>query len=120
MVGSAAVRASGLPTSTLPSVTAPELAAQLRAEQDLVVLDVREEVEWNEGHAPGALHIPMRQVASRLAEVPRDRRVAVMCRGGARSSLVASMLQSHGFGNLMNTWGGMTGWVEAGLPVVQD
>lgn len=120
VVGSAAVRGSGLSIATLQNVTAPELATRLSAERDLVVLDVREDVEWDEGHVPGALHIPMRQVARRLSEVPRDRGVAVMCRGGARSSLVASMLLAHGFANLVNTWGGIAGWLEAGLPVVQD
>ncbi len=120
VVGSAAVAASGLPTSTLPNVEAPDLARRLAAERDLVVLDVREPVEWEEGHVPGALHIPMLQVAGRLAEVPRDRPLALMCRGGARSSLVGSLLLSRGFTNLLNTWGGMAGWLEAGLPVAQD
>ena len=104
----------------LPQVTAPELAERLRAEPDLVVLDVREPVEWEEGHVPGARHIPMREVPGRLAELPRDRRIALICRGGARSSLVGSVLLSHGFTDLLNTWGGVSAWLEAGLPVTQD
>ena len=120
VIGSAAVRESGLRVEELPQVTAPELAERLRAEPDLVVLDVREPVEWEEGHVPGARHIPMREVPGRLAELPRDRRIALICRGGARSSLVGSVLLSHGFTDLLNTWGGVSAWLEAGLPVTQD
>ncbi len=120
VVGGAAVRASGLPVAELPNVTAPELARRLQAERDLVVLDVREPFEWDEGHVPGALHIPMQQVPERLAEIPRDRTVALICRGGPRSSLVGSVLLQHGFTRLTNVWGGMTGWLEAELPVAED
>lgn len=112
--------ATGLPLGTLPNVTPPELARRLGVERDLVVLDVREPSEWAEGHVPGARHIPMREVTRRIAEVPRDRPVAVVCAGGARSSLVASVLRAHGHGELLNVWGGMTAWAQAGLPVARD
>jgi hydroxyacylglutathione hydrolase len=120
LVGSAAVSASGLPLGTLTNVTVQELARRLTDERDLVVLDVREPVEWADGHVAGARHIPMRQVAARLGEIPRDRRVAITCAGGVRSSLVASMLLARGFTNLVNVWGGMAGWVQAGLPTADD
>jgi hydroxyacylglutathione hydrolase len=119
-IGTAAVRASGLPVGTLPNVTAEELAQRLPRERDLLVLDVRERAEWSDGHVPGARHIPMRQVAERLAEIPRDRRIAVTCAGGARSSLVGSLLLARGFTDLVNVWGGMTGWIQAGLPTARD
>jgi hydroxyacylglutathione hydrolase len=77
-------------------------------------------VEWADGHVPGARHIPMRQVAERIAEIPRDRTVAITCAGGARSSVVGSMLLARGFTDLVNVWGGMTGWAQAGLPTVRD
>ena len=73
-VPSSAVQSSGLPVGTLANVTPQELAQRLAHERDLVVLDVREPAEWTDGHMPGALHVPMRQVAARLAEIPRDRR----------------------------------------------
>ena len=120
VTGSDAVRATGLPQGSLPQVTPTELAARLGAERDLMVLDVREPVEWAEGHVADARHIPMRQVAERLGELPRDRRIAITCAGGVRSSLVASMLLSRGFTDLVNVWGGMTGWVQAGLPTTRD
>jgi hydroxyacylglutathione hydrolase len=120
VIGTAAVRASGLPMAELPNMTAPELARRLEAERDLVVVDVREPFEWEEGHVPGARHVPMRQVPDRFDELPRDRPIALICRGGPRSSLVGSLLLTRGFTGLVNVWGGMTGWMEAALPVAED
>jgi hydroxyacylglutathione hydrolase len=117
LVGSAAVSEAGLPVTELPNVTAPELGRRLAADPSLLVLDVREPFEWNEGHIPGAVHIPMRQVAERAGELPRDRPIALVCRGGPRSSTVGSLLRTRGFTRLLNVWGGMTGWEEAGLPL---
>ena len=97
-----------------------ELAHRIAHEPDLVVLDVREPVEWADGHIRGARHVPMREVADRLAEIPRDRRVALTCAGGVRSSLVGSLLLARGFTDLLNVWGGMTGWTQAGLPVTRN
>jgi len=120
VTGTDAVRAAGLPVGTLPNVTPGELSQRLAKDRDLVILDVREPAEWTDGHVPGARHIPMRQVAERLGELPRDRRIALTCAGGARSSLVASMLLARGFTDLVNVWGGMTGWAQAGLPTARD
>ena len=120
VLGTAAVRACGLPVGTLANVTAQDLAQRLAHDRDLVVLDVREASEWADGHVPGARHIPMRQVSQRIEEIPRDRTVAITCAGGARSSVVGSMLLARGFTDLVNVWGGMTGWAQAGLPTTRD
>ena len=120
LVGTAAVRACGLPLGTLANVSAAELADRLARDRDLLVLDVRESVEWAGGHVSGARHIPMREVSVRIDEVPRDRTVAIACAGGARSSLVGSMLLARGFTDLLNVWGGMTGWAQADLPTTGD
>ena len=118
-VPSSAVQSSGLPVGTLANVTPQELAQRLAHERDLVVLDVREPAEWTDGHVAGALHVPMRQVAARLGEIPRDRPVALTCAGGARSSLVGSMLLARGYTDLLNVWGGMSGWMQADLPTTR-
>lgn len=115
-----AVAAAGLPAAVLANVTPAELARRLEAAPDLLVLDVREPSEWDEGHIRGARHIPMRQIGERASELPRDRPIAVVCRGGPRSSLVASLLLARGFRDLLNVWGGMGGWLEAGYPVVRN
>jgi hydroxyacylglutathione hydrolase len=114
------VARSGLAAGTVPNVAPPELAGRLRREPELVVLDVREPAEWADGHVPGARHVPMREVPRRLAELPRDRRIAVMCAGGARSSLVASVLRGQGFTDVLNVWGGFTAWTQAGLPTARE
>ena len=82
-----------------------------------LLLDVREEWEWNEGHVPGAVHIPMQQVPSRLGEIPGDRDVYVYCKVGGRSARVADYLRRQGRERVANVSGGIDAWVEAGLPV---
>ena len=84
-----------------------------------VLIDVREPSEWDAGHAPGALFIPMGQVEARLDEVPRDATSVIVCRSGGRSGTVTQFLNSHGF-NALNMAGGMNAWEKAGLPVVTD
>jgi hydroxyacylglutathione hydrolase len=120
LIGTAAVRHCGLPIGTLTNVSAQELAQRRGQDHDLVVLDVREPAEWVDGHMLDARHIPMRQVLARIDELPRDRTVAITCAGGARSSVVGSMLLARGFTDVLNLWGGMTGWVQAGLPTTRD
>ena len=114
------MRGCGLPVGTLTNVSVQELAHRVAHEPDLVVVDVREPAEWSEGHIAGARSIPMRQVTERLDEIPRDRRVALTCAGGTRSSIVGSLLLARGFTDLLNVWGGMNGWAQAGLPVSRD
>lgn len=112
--------ATGLPLRQLRQLAAPDLARCLAGEPDLLLVDVREPHEWADGHVAGARHLPMRHVLDRLAPLPRDRRLAVMCAGGTRSSLVASLLLARGFTDVLNVRGGMAGWVQAGLPVARD
>ena len=80
------------------------------------LLDVREQDEWDAGHAPEAVHIPMRQLGDRAGEVPRDREVFVICRSGARSAQVTVALNQAGWA-AKNVDGGMMGWEQAGRPM---
>lgn len=86
---------------------------------DGYLLDVREHDEWNAGHAERAVHIPMGEVVARLAELPEDRRVHVVCRVGGRSAQVAQYLLAQGI-DAVNVDGGMLGWEAAGRPLVAD
>ena len=83
------------------------------------VLDVREDEEWAAGHIDGALHVPMGQVPARLAELPADTELHVVCRAGGRSARVAAWLQENGY-DVVNVAGGMGAWAEAGRPMVTD
>lgn len=101
----------------IPTVTVTDLAAN-----DVPILDVREEDEWAAGHAPGAVHIPMGQLPSRvaeLAELDEQQPVYVICRTGGRSARVAAWLNASGW-DAVNVSGGMQSWVAEGKPVVSE
>lgn len=89
-------------------------AEQRRAQEQ--VLDVREDVGVADGMIPGALHIPMGQLTSRLPEIDRTRPVIVVCRSGHRSARVADALIGAGY-TADTMAGGMLAWERAGLPV---
>lgn len=87
------------------------------------LLDVREDDEWQAGHAAGALHIPMSDFVSRYGELtevaPQDGRINVICRSGGRSAQVTAYLAQQGL-DAVNVEGGMQVWEAAGRPVVDD
>ena len=101
-----------------PSIDADTLAA-IKDRDDVVVLDVREQWEYDEGHIPGVVHIPMNDVPARISEIPTDGTVIVSCRSGNRSSVITGFLREEGFSNVHNLDGGIVGWQSAGLPVEQ-
>jgi hydroxyacylglutathione hydrolase len=112
-------RSEGFPVETVPQITVHDLAAWLEQGRDVVVIDVRELSEWDDGHIERARHVPMFEAVSRRAEIPADRPKAVLCAGGLRSSAVISALQRHGLGGLHNVTGGMGAWVKAGYGVTR-
>jgi rhodanese-related sulfurtransferase len=84
-----------------------------------VLLDVREDDEWQRGHAPDAQHIPMGDVPARMGEIDVDKPLYVICHAGGRSQRVAQYLQRNGY-EPVNVDGGMLAWAGAGRPVVTD
>ncbi|MCA2212650.1 rhodanese-like domain-containing protein [Jidongwangia harbinensis] len=98
----------------VPQVTASQV------EPDAYLLDVRETDEWTAGHAPGAHHMPMMEVPARIAEIPTDTDVVVVCRVGGRSSQVVSYLLGNGWENVRNLDGGMQSWAGAGREVISE
>jgi hydroxyacylglutathione hydrolase len=113
-------RSEGFPVETVPQITVHDLAAWLEEARDVVVVDVREPSEWDDGHIDGALHLPMFEAVARRAEVPDGRPIAVVCAGGLRSSAVISAFQRHGLGRLHNVTGGMAAWAKAGYGVTRQ
>jgi rhodanese-related sulfurtransferase len=79
-----------------------------------VLLDVREDHEWEEGHAPGAVHLPMGRITSQ--NLPAGRPLYCICRSGNRSGRVVEVLTGAGI-DARNVTGGMRAWALAGLPV---
>jgi len=80
------------------------------------LLDVREDEEWDAGHAPGATHIPLGELGARYTELDRDRPLYVICRSGHRSAYAAHALAGAGW-DASNVADGMVGWQAAGLPM---
>ena len=93
----------------VPQVSATELASRQRS-NGLVVIDVRNDSEWNEGHIPDAIHIPLGQLAERVSEIPAGDNLVVHCQGGGRSSIAASLLQKMGRKKVANLTGGYEAW----------
>lgn len=81
-----------------------------------VTVDVRERTEYAYGHVPGALWIPMGQLASRLGELDRSKPVHVICATGNRSKAMADLLVAAGF-DAASVVGGTQAWITAGHPV---
>ena len=91
-----------------------------QVEATAYLLDVREPDEWTAGHAPGAHHLPMMEVPARIAEIPADTEVVVVCRSGGRSGQVVSYLMGNGWDNVRNLDGGMQAWAVNGRDVVSE
>ncbi len=88
-------------------------------DESVILLDVREDDEWQRGHAPGALHIPMGDVPARIGEVDTEAKLFVVCHAGGRSLRVSQYLARNGY-EPINVSGGMLAWAGAGRPVVTD
>ena len=99
--------------SDIMNVTVAELA------DDAVILDVREDYEWEAGHVDGALHIPLEQLPARLDDLDPDTDLNVICRTGGRSFRATTWLTENGY-SAFNVVGGMGAWFEADKPMVAD
>jgi rhodanese-related sulfurtransferase len=81
--------------------------------EGVAMLDVRERSEWNSGHAPQALHVPLSDIAKAPGRLPRNRPVVVVCASGMRSRTAAKHLRDQGF-DAASISGGMAAWRNAG------
>lgn len=86
--------------------------------EGLVVLDVREQVEWDAGHVENAVHVPLMELPHRLAHLSTGQTL-VVCRVGARSAQAVGYLAQQGF-DVVNLAGGMLDWEAAGRPLVSE
>jgi GrxC family glutaredoxin len=97
----------------------PAEAVQLLNHQDAVVVDVRSDKEYQEGHIVNALHIPLGILEKRFSDLKDYKKspLIVVCRSGTRSSSATTMLSKQGFESVKNLNGGMLAWGSANLPV---
>jgi hydroxyacylglutathione hydrolase len=116
--GMTAWRSEGRPVDRIEMTDPDALADRLRAEEGIVVLDVRDDDEYAQAHIPGSLHIPYSRLVERISELPREATIATVCSGGKRSGLAASLLQREGFTRLVHVaHGGVGTWQRQGHPV---
>ena len=115
--GMSAWRAEERPVARIEPIGPERLAELLDGEDPPLVLDVRNAGEFADSHLAGSLHIPYGELARRLDELPRDRPVATICKGGKRSGLAASVLQREGFETIHVARGGVGTWRDEGRPV---
>jgi rhodanese-related sulfurtransferase len=99
-------------------VTALEIAEELEKRDSPLVLDIRNPHEWTAKHIDGSVNIPLNHLQERIGEIPWNRRIAVHCAGGYRSSIAASILHQYGLTQLIEMAGGLAAWEAAQLPVV--
>ncbi|MBI2851601.1 MAG: MBL fold metallo-hydrolase [Chloroflexi bacterium] len=111
---------AGLPVERLNLLSVHDLKAMLGRGENITVLDVRGQAEWESGHIPGARHIYVGHIEQRVSEVPKDIPVATLCGTGHRSGLAASILLRAGYQKVYNVLGSMTAWKAAGYPTVTD
>jgi len=106
------------PPAEVATMTQEQLVEHQAQHADhLLVLDVRTPQEFAAGHVPGAVNVPHDQLASRLAEVPKDKDVVLYCRSGRRSALAAGVLAANGYTRVSQLAGDMQAWVQRGRPV---
>jgi hydroxyacylglutathione hydrolase len=111
---------AGLPTESLPLLSVHQLKRRLDRGRQLLVLDTRGHDEWNSGHIEGAVHIYVGHLEERLAEIPKDRPIAVICNVGHRAGLGASILLRNNYSEVYNVLGSVKAWVAAGFPITTD
>jgi len=113
---------AGRPDLVWPTerISAPMVAEELAGADPPLVLDIRNPREWSGKHIAGSVNIPLNHLQERIGEIPRDRRIAVHCAGGYRSSIAASILHQYGMTRLIEMAGGLAAWEAAHLPVVSS
>ncbi len=105
----------------IKELTIPNVNDKMNRGERFLLVDVREDHEWTEGHLPGAIHLGKgiieRDIENKIPEP--DTEIILYCGGGYRSALTAENLQKMGYTNVWSMDGGYRGWVDAGLPVVK-
>ena len=91
--------------------------ASRRQDAGAVLVDVPEPEEWRAGHAQGARHIPLGELSRRAGELPKEREILLICRGGNRSRTAAQLLAWAGYERVVNVHGGMMAWMRPSLPL---
>jgi hydroxyacylglutathione hydrolase len=112
--GMVAWAVKGLKTTSIKLISAEDLHDMIASEVDFVLVDVRAPQEYEDSHIAGAINIPVADLRTHHTELNKDKINVIICSSGNRSSLGASILKQHGFKDVYNVAGGMTGYSAAG------
>ena len=110
-------QAAQVDLASLPVDLTVEQVNAIRNHPDVVLIDVREQWEYDAGHIPNVKLIPLGELPQRINEIPKDKFVVMTCRSGNRSNQATQFLRKRGFDNVHNMKGGILAWEKAGLPV---
>jgi len=97
----------------VPEISRGELEGKL---DDVQLVDVRADHEWETGRIPGAVHVPLAKLSQRVEEIDKERPVVLYCRGGNRSTMATEALVAEGY-EAMKLTEGIVGWAEDGRPL---
>ncbi|MFO8025061.1 rhodanese-like domain-containing protein [Thiohalophilus sp.] len=102
--------------------TSPGEAVKMINRDDALVLDVREDTEYQEGHIINAMHLPLSQLDDKMKKLEKHKEqpIIVACRSGQRSGQACATLKKAGFDNVYNLGGGILAWKNANLPLVNQ
>lgn len=99
----------------------PVQAVDLINHQNAIVLDVREDNEYSEGHILNAVHVPLSNLSAKLKQLEKYRAqpIVISCRSGNRSGQACTLLKKNGFEKIYNLKGGVLAWQNANLPLLK-
>lgn len=103
----------------IATIDVHELKNRLAKNSELLVIDVREAHEWQEGHLPSARHVPKDELSRHMASITTDKQqpIYLYCKGGVRSLYAAHALMDIGYQNVYSINGGIMDWVHSGYPI---
>ncbi|RWZ58823.1 MBL fold metallo-hydrolase [Halobacillus fulvus] len=102
---------------TYQSIDVEEFDSEYKDHEDYVIIDVRNQEEWDKGHIEGAQRILLGNLIEDIDQVPSDKTPVVHCQSGKRSAIAASVLQAEGYKNVLNLEGGFSAWLQKNKPV---
>lgn len=102
--------------TNVPQINVVEANKRLKADKNMIIIDVRQPSETSSGVVPGARLIPLTEFGNRMNELPLDKPILTICQSSHRSPFAARKLAKAGY-DVTNVSGGMMAWRQAGLPV---
>lgn len=104
----------------IKSINAKELKDKLDNGEELILVDCREQAEWDEDHIPNAIFMPLSTFQENFSKLDSNAQIIMQCRSGKRSLSACQILQENDYENLTNLEGGILGWKELGYEVTKD